>query len=320
MHAFSCHIDHLSSVAFGTGFLDLCSGSAKTVLFTVRFGELSAGRITAVAVILLRKEFTLLCFDDTYAASQGWPVLTLDILMLGLVTAVTVIGLQAVGLILVIAFLIIPAATARFWTHRLGVMLGLAAFIGGISGWLGASLSALLPRFPAGAVIVLVAATIFIISLLFGTARGVIPRHLDQLRLKRRVGRQHLLRAAYEILEHHNRPAVNLPISKASMLEHRAWTPRQFKSLLALAKREDHLEASLPGTMRLSESGFGEAARITRNHRLWELYLIRHADIAPSHVDRDADMVEHILGAEIVRQLEAELDPQSEVPASPHHI
>ena len=280
----------------------------------------SIALVTAIAAILLRKEFTLLCFDDTYAASQGWPIFFLDVLMLGLVTAVTVIGLQAVGLILVIAFLIIPAATARFWTHRLGVMLLLAAIIGGISGWLGASLSALLPKLPTGAVIVLVAASIFIISLLFGTARGVIPRQLDQLRLKRRVGRQHLLRAAYEILEHHNRPAINLPISRESMLEHRAWTPSQFKSLLSLAKREDHLEPSAPGTIRLSESGFGEAARITRNHRLWELYLIRHADIAPSHVDRDADMVEHILGAEIVRQLEAELDPQTEVPASPHRI
>ena len=71
--------------------------------------------------------------------------------------------------------------------------------------------------------------------------------------------------------------------------------------------------------IHLSESGFGEAARITRNHRLWELYLIRHADIAPSHVDRDADMVEHILGSELVRALEAELDT-AQVPASPHRI
>jgi manganese/zinc/iron transport system permease protein len=72
--------------------------------------------------------------------------------------------------------------------------------------------------------------------------------------------------------------------------------------------------------VHLSESGFGEAARITRNHRLWELYLIRHADIAPSHVDRDADMVEHILGAEMVRELEAELASHATIPDSPHRI
>ena len=54
--------------------------------------------------------------------------------------------------------------------------------------------------------------------------------------------------------------------------------------------------------------------------RLWELYLIRHADIAPSHVDRDADMVEHVLGADLVEQLERELTETETFPASPHTI
>ena len=60
---------------------------------------------------------------------------------------------------------------------------------------------------------------------------------------------------------------------------------------------------------------------MTRSHRLWELYLIRHADVAPSHVDRDADMVEHILGADLVRQLEDELgDIGNHLPESPHAV
>ena len=104
------------------------------------------------------------------------------------------------------------------------------------------------------------------------------------------------------------------------MLEHRSWSPRQFNRLLARARAEDHLEPCAADAIRLSESGFGEAARITRNHRLWELYLIRHADIAPNHVDRDADMVEHILGAEMVRALETELGSEIHPPASPHKI
>jgi manganese/zinc/iron transport system permease protein len=103
-------------------------------------------------------------------------------------------------------------------------------------------------------------------------------------------------------------------------MEHRAWTPREFRRFLARARAEDHLEPSAPDAIRLSESGFGEAARITRNHRLWELYLIHHAEIAPSHVDRDADMVEHILGAEMVRQLEEELGAEADLPPSPHQI
>lgn len=276
--------------------------------------------VMTFVAILCKKEFTLLCFDDGYAAAQGWPVILLDILMLALVSAVTVIGLQAVGLILIIAFLIIPATAARFWTHRLDYMLLLAALIGALSGWLGAAFSGIFSDLPAGAIIVIVAAVIFLISMFFGTARGVIPRLRDQARLKRRVGRQHLLRAAFEILDKQPGPLVNVPVDRQLLFAHRTWSPREFGRFMARARAEDHIEPSANDTVLLSEAGFGEAARITRNHRLWELYLIRHADVAASHVDRDADMVEHILGAEIVRKLEKELGPEHGIPRSPHHI
>lgn len=283
--------------------------------------------IVCVTCIVLTKEFTLLCFDEGFAASQGWPTVFLDILMLGLVTAVTVIGLQAVGLILIIAFLITPATAARFWTHDLKKMILLSALLGGASGWIGASVSALLPGLPAGALIVIVAAIIFIFSMLFGPAHGVIPRYIIRSRLNRKVGRQHLLRSAYEILEKSRPssrdPVQNLPIPMNQLLSHRSWSMPELKRLLRTAISEDHVESSIPGTIRLSESGFGEAARVTRNHRLWELYLINYADIAPSHVDRDADMVEHILGAEMVRHLESEISraiPVINIPSSPHPI
>jgi manganese/zinc/iron transport system permease protein len=232
-----------------------------------------------------------------------------------------------VGLVLIIAFLIIPATAARFWTQRLGWMLTLSAIIGGVSGWLGSSLSALVRDLPTGAVIVLVAASIFLVSMLFGRGRGVVPRGLRHARLRRKVGRQHLLRAVYEIVESGQpdvaEPVRNLPITFEALLAHRSWSAAQVGGLLRTARAEDHLENTEPGSVRLSEAGFGEASRVTRNHRLWELYLIRYADIAPSHVDRDADLVEHVLDAEVVSQLESELQdrPSSlEVPPSPHFI
>jgi len=116
---------------------------------------------------------------------------------------------------------------------------------------------------------------------------------------------------------------INIPFSWDALLEKRTWSVKKLKSILRIARREDHLEPAGQGMLRLSEPGFGEAARVTRNHRLWETYLIKHADIAPSHVDRDADMVEHILGAEMVRQLEADLSKreiEAAMPPSPHQI
>jgi len=279
--------------------------------------------------VLLFKEFRLLCFDEVYAAAQGWPVKWLDILLLALVTAVTVAGLQAVGLILIIAFLITPAAAARFWTNRLDQMLLLSAVIGGISGWLGASVSALIPNMPAGALIVLVAAFLFLFSMLFGIERGVLVRFMRQLKLKRSVGRQHLLRALYEILEADGRGIDGVSIRAVPFRQlrgRRTWTDRQLRDCLRRAYHQGLIDTVRKNdAILLTQAGLDVAAQVTRNHRLWELYLIEYADVATSRVDRDADEVEHVLGEKLVALLEEKLIKLRTanvlaVPASPHPI
>lgn len=129
---------------------------------------------TAVAALLF-KELRSLCFDADFAAVQGWPVRFLDMVLMMLITLVVVVGLQAVGLLLVVALLVIPAAAARFWSHRLGVVLLAGAAIGGVSGLAGALGSATINRMPIGGAIVLCSAGLFVVSLLFGSARGLVP-------------------------------------------------------------------------------------------------------------------------------------------------
>jgi len=135
---------------------------------------------TLLLVFMLYKEFKLLCFDEPFGASQGWPTLHLDLLLMFLVCVCTVAGLPAVGVVLMVALLIIPPAAARLWTNRLGPMVALSGVIGATSGLAGTALSAVLPSpgdrgWPTGPLIVLAAASVFIISLLFGSARGVFP-------------------------------------------------------------------------------------------------------------------------------------------------
>jgi manganese/zinc/iron transport system permease protein len=278
--------------------------------------------------VLFFKEFRLLCFDESFASAQGWPVKWLDVLLLGLVTLVTVAGLQAVGLILIIAFLITPAAAARFWSERLDRMLILSAVIGGISGWMGASISAFFPRMPAGAVIVLVAASCFLFSMLFGSTRGVVIRYLRQMDLKKSMGRQHLLRALYEILEADESADGEIhirPVAFRQVRGRRTWTDTRLRRYIRHAYQEGLIHDLNPDQIRLTEAGLEAAAKLTRNHRLWELYLIEYADVAASRVDRDADAVEHILGEHLVATLETKLQQMEEagvraVPASPHPI
>ena len=274
--------------------------------------------LVLVTCVVLYKEFAILSFDPDFGRAQGWPVFGLDVTMMLLVTAVTVIGLQAVGLILIIALLITPAAAARFWTNRLPWMLAVSGGIGAISGCVGSGLSAVVPRLPAGAIIVLVAAGFFGISMLIGVRHGLVLRIVQASRLRRRVARQHLLRAMYEWLDREP-DGIARTVPRAALLRARSWSPRRLGRCLRSARSDGLITATRDGA-RLTDSGRREAARVARNHRLWEIYLITHADIAPSHVDRDADQIEHVLDPTMIRSLEAKLagTETRDVPASPH--
>ncbi len=284
--------------------------------------RLIAGTSLVVLVLcgLLFKELTLLAFDQRYAAVQGWPVLLLDAILMTLVVAVTVVGLQSVGLLLVVALLIVPAAAARFWTHHLPRLTLASAAIGGLSAMIGVAVSALYPRLAAGAVIVLVGSAMFVVSMFLGTRRGVLRRMFMHRRLARRVGEQHLLRAFFESTED---TASAGAATFGDLLTMRSWTPRQLQRQLALAQRQGLIDSKGAAGYGLTRRGLEEARRVARNHRLWELYLIRYADIAPTHVDRDADQIEHVLSPELIDELELALEEQdaaSSIPSSPHAI
>ncbi len=286
--------------------------------------------LIVIIIGLLFKEFSLLSFDDKFAASQGWPVFRLDLLLMLLVAGVTVIGLQSVGMLLVVAMLITPAAAARFWTDRIGRTTFVAAVLGGSSAFCGVLISAMYPRLAAGPVIVLTGALFFLVSMFFGVRRGVVVRLATHRQLKSSVGRQHILRALFEYLEPKCDPTAPMSLQlvdyivwAADLQPMRSWTPQRLRHLLRTAEAADYVTAVRDGGYRMTKQGAELAHRVVRNHRLWELYLIEYADIAPSHVDRDADDIEHLLGPDVVEPLERLLSqryPHMTVPPSPHSI
>ena len=270
--------------------------------------------VLAISVTLVFfKEMRLVCFDDRFAAATGLRVASFDLLMMGLVVLVTVIGLQAVGLLLIVAMLIIPPAAARFWTERFGSMVLLAGVIGGVSGYLGATASALLPRTPAGAVIVLTAGAVFILSMLAAPNRGVIAAGVRRVRLRTRIARDHFLRAAYEQLESGAAPRLDVIAADRRWSALATAAVRWIVAGTGLARFDGE-------TISMTDRGRAEAQRITRNHRLWEEFLVHRADLAASHVDRTADMVEHVLGPELVAELEASLAQRENSRAIPPSV
>ncbi len=268
--------------------------------------------------LLLFKELALLCFDAGFATSRGYPVGWLDTVLMGMVVVITIVGLQAVGLILMIALLVIPPAAARFWTENLGDMTRIAALLGGCSAFVGAILSASYPKLPSGATIVLVASALFVLSALLGMKRGVVLRFMRRRSFLREIEMEHLLRSVFEVVENRENEAASVQ----RLMTLRSWSPAQLRSVIRRAQRAELVRPDSREAVRLTARGAVEAKRLTRQHRLWELYLITHAEVAPSKVDRGADAIEHVLDPETIHELELLLDESAAAapPASPHVI
>jgi manganese/zinc/iron transport system permease protein len=280
----------------------------------------------AVAIcLLLFKELKLLCFDEGFAGSRGFPVVLLDVALMTSVILITIVGLQAVGLILMIALMVIPAAAARFWTIDMWRMTLYSVILGTVGSVLGATISAVFPKLPSGAMIVLVCSFFFFASMVFGRSRGVLVRSIRRRRLNLRVERQHLLRAMYEQIEPLQKtgnfdPKVSVNFDQ--LLPMRSWSQKRLAKAIANAE-DDELVRVRGNRNHLTRAGFVEAARLTRQHRMWEMYLIAYADVATASVDRDADDIEHVLEPDVIDQLEDLLEEQQvsfPVPASPHEL
>jgi manganese/zinc/iron transport system permease protein len=148
-------------------------GQAATLRMEDVRAILYLGGLAVLVLIAFWKEFQLLAFDPGYAAGSGLPVVLLDSgLMLLLVVAV-VLGLQAVGVVLMSSLVVAPAVAARPWCATLKTTVMLAGAIGGFSGVAGAMLGHALAA-PTGPVIVLVVSTCVAISLALSRVRKVL--------------------------------------------------------------------------------------------------------------------------------------------------
>lgn len=331
------------STFFGAGvvlltMLQSTEEGNKAGLDSFLFGEIASLRsqdiqtILVVAALLLTvvlalyKELKLLTFDTGFAAAQGWPTFALDLTVMVAVAVVTVIGLPICGVILMAAMLIGPAASARFWTNRLGSMLAIASVFGALSGALGCALAAPVlmqslglgwivggarTSLPPGPMIVLAGALLLFVSMLIAPERGLVARWRTRSRLRQQVARDHLLRAVYELSPspESQRPWVGLE----RLGEHGGWQAGGLEAEIRASERGGFVERS-KNRLRFTPAGYEHAADLVRAHRLWEMYMVGDWNRAPERVHQDADMLEHLLTPEMVTRLEAMLEAQGRLP------
>lgn len=291
-----------------------------------------AAVILTVLIVAFFKEFKLLAFDRGFGEGMGINMLALDRLLMLMVVVGVSIGLQAVGVVLMSSLLVTPAAAARYWTDRLEHMLLLAAAFGGVSGIVGTVVSLFGTRLATGPLIVLAATGLFVLSLIFGSRRGLLRKVLHQLRVRDRVARENLLRVLYETYETTgvDRGAEGFarhPVPETVLAVRMGLRPRTLRRVVRIAERFGWLtvqraagDPNVGRLIMLTNEGLAEAQQVTRRHRLWEMYLMYEADFAVDHVDRDADDIEHYLPPDVVEELERRLQMEGREPIVPPSV
>ena len=258
--------------------------------------------VSLLFVVLLFKELTVTSFDPLYADCVGISTRRIGWMFLALVSLSIVVGIQSVGVVLVSAMLVIPAATARLLTVRLVPMVLLSGGFGALSSTAGLGLSFLGSNLSTGPCMVLSASVMFALAWLFSPQQGVFARWLFRAREKSRLSREHLVKALYKAQESRNLDPlapVSLPTLSRASGESAAF-------LLEWANKLRHqgYVRWVGEELALTKAGLELARSIVRKHRLWELYLTRQGNLDPAKVHRDADRVEHVLTTEQVELIE----------------
>jgi manganese/zinc/iron transport system permease protein len=309
------------TVFFGFGivlltFIQHSGNSSQSGLDSFIFGkaaalvgdDLIAFAIIAVVLIIsivsFFKEFTLVSFDEPYAAALGLPVGKLELLLTTLTVLAVVTGITAVGVVLMAAMLITPAAAARFWTNDLKKMMVLSALFGAVSGLLGAYISFVAPAMPTGPWMVIVSSFIAFFSFFFAPTVGIVSRSKMQKSRGNAILEENILKIFYQRGEKKN--DFGLGSTAEELLVIRPMQRELLKKALRGLYRKN-LVMKQDDTWYLSNEGILKSARVVKLHRLWELYLTKYADMAPEHVHENAELIEHIITPELEMELEHQL-------------
>jgi manganese/zinc/iron transport system permease protein len=266
------------AVFFGFGlvlltFLQKRPDATQAGLETFLFGQAAAlvqrdvvtmavlGALAMVVVGLLWKEFKLLAFDVEFGRSLGFPMRWLDIGLTTLLVVAIVIGLQTVGVVLMSAMIIAPAAAARQWTDRLSLMVLLSAAFGALAGVSGALVSSTTANLPTGPMIVLCISVIVFISFFCAPNRGLLWRWYREWHNSRRLRLEAVLLDLYALSQQHDEPGHAHDQGVLDAMSGRLGST--LHSLEALADK-GHVRRVEARQWALTEAGVARAEKLAR--------------------------------------------------------
>lgn len=263
--------------------------------------------VNLAVLVLLWKEFKLSSFDPALATTMGISATAMHYLLMTLVAVTAVASFEAVGSILVVAMLIVPAATAHLLTDRLAVMVAIAAAVGVASSVLGYLAAGYWNTNIAGMMTVAVG-VLYGLAVFFSPRYGICSTVLRNLRMSMRVLREDLLAMLYRVEELGSNK--RLTTAEATEAVGGGWLARRGMKQLEQRGRivRDH------DRLQLTDKGREAAKKLVRSHRLWETYLVQTLGMPLDHVHEPAHRVEHFIDEQLRQDLESEVDTTGQDP------
>ena len=251
-----------------------------------------------LSIILFYRYLFITTFQPVIAETMGISVKTMHYFLMLLLSFAIVSALRTVGIILVVAMLITPSATALLLTDKLKKVIVLSGFIGLFSAVSGLLLAIIYDTTPGPAMCVVVTICYFI-AVFFSPTKGLLPRRFRKWRLSKQIQKEDIIKHLTKHSSIGNKDIATvgskLDISSSKMKSH-------LKSLM----KSSHITQT-SGDYQLTTSGAKWGQDLIRAHRLWETFLVDKVGLKGDEIHEDAEKYEHLLDMDFLDQLDAKL-------------
>ncbi len=264
---------------------------------------------TIVCVVAYYRYFFITTFESVVAETLGISVSTMHYFLMLLLSFAVVASLQSVGVILVVAMLITPASTAYLLTHKLKLMLVIAAAVGLLSTTLGLLLAIIFETTPGPAMTV-TSTFFYLLAVFFSPQRGLLSRSVKRRKKRINILREDILKQALRL---HEKGQLSLENLHARLREEHGIIKPQLKRLIRkglIKQNRNQLE--------LTDEGIRIGYNLIRAHRLWETFLVQEFGLSEDQIHEDAEKYEHILPEALVDEVALHLgNPRHDPHGSP---
>jgi manganese/zinc/iron transport system permease protein len=260
--------------------------------------------IDVAFVLAFYKELKITSFDPALATSLGINARFMHYALMTLVAMTTVAAFESVGSILVIAMLIVPAATAHLLTERLSHMIFVSVGVASASAALGHVGALTVPPWfgfddaSTAGMIAVSAGTMFAAAMLLAPRHGLVSKWVHRARLAVQIAREDVLGVLYRFDELRSAGGASLPPPSAdevsTILAHTRGVNSLVRTMALSSMVRKGWATRDARSLRLTVAGRDAARSLVRSHRLWESYLSKHLHLPPDHLHPTAEKLEHV--------------------------